>query len=161
MIVAALALAAIWILLSGEFTLVNLLIGGILGLTVLAMSGSRTKSKRAGLGPIRWGRLLRWAEFGAFFFWELILANLRLARDVLRPRLRLQPAIVAVPLQELADWQITLLANLITLTPGTLSLEVGPDRRYLVVHTVQAESLAEFEAVIRREFEGRILEVGR
>ena len=60
----------------------------------------------------------------------------RVARDVLSPRLRVRPGVVAVPLDARTDLEITLFANLVSLTPGTLSLDVSPDRRTLYVHAM-------------------------
>jgi multicomponent Na+:H+ antiporter subunit E len=74
--------------------------------------------------------------FLAFFLKELLLANLKVARGGARSPGRLRPAIVAVPLTVDRDAEIALLANLITLTPGTLSLDVSPDRRTLYVHAM-------------------------
>ncbi|MCS6954167.1 MAG: Na+/H+ antiporter subunit E [Bryobacterales bacterium] len=91
-----------------------------------------------------------------YFLWELVVANFRLARDVLRPLPRLRPAIVAVPLSLERDTQIVLLANLITLTPGTLSLDVSSDRRFLYVHVMHVEDVAAFREEVKSGFERRI-----
>lgn len=91
-----------------------------------------------------------------YFLWELVLANLRLARDVLRPLHQLRPAIVAVPLALEKDTQIVLVANLITLTPGTLSLDVSSDRKFLYVHVMHVEDLAAFRQQVKSGFEQRV-----
>ncbi len=91
-----------------------------------------------------------------YFLWKLVVANVRLARDVVRPLSRLRPAIVAVPLSLEDDKQIVLLANLITLTPGTLSLDVSSDRKFLYVHVVNVEDVAAFREEIKSGFERRI-----
>lgn len=64
-------------------------------------------------------------RFRGYFLWQLLLSNLRVAYDVITPRLYMRPGILAVPLDAEIDLEITLLANLITLTPGTLSLDVS------------------------------------
>ena len=74
---------------------------------------------------------------------------------------RLRPAIVAVPLAVDRDAEIALLANLITLTPGTLSLDVSPDRRTLYVHAMATNALTYLRREIQEGFERRILEVFR
>ncbi|HXG52923.1 MAG TPA: Na+/H+ antiporter subunit E [candidate division Zixibacteria bacterium] len=101
-------------------------------------------------------------SIGLFLFtvWELILANLRVAYDVLTPRYFMRPGVVAVPLDARTDAEITLLANLITLTPGTLSLDVSSDRRVLYVHVMYIDD--DIDAVRRKikdGFEKRVLEV--
>jgi len=87
--------------------------------------------------------------FALFFARELVLANLRVARLVLGPRARLHPAIVALPLDVQSDLAIQLLAATITLTPGTLSLDVSSDRRTLYVHVVDLGPGADVEAFVR------------
>ena len=74
--------------------------------------------------------------FLAFYVWELVVSSLRVAYDVLTPTLHMRPAIVAVPLDVRSDVAITLLANLVSLTPGSLTLDVSADRRTLYVHVM-------------------------
>lgn len=81
-------------------------------------------------------RLARALPFAVFFAWELWKANLRVAAAVLRSRAALRPAIVAVPLSLRSDRAIEVLATFITLTPGTLSLEVSEDHSRLYVHVI-------------------------
>jgi multicomponent Na+:H+ antiporter subunit E len=102
---------------------------------------------------------------GLIFFtvWELILANLRVAHDVMTPSYYMRPGIIAIPLDARTDLEITLLANLITLTPGTLSLDVSADRRVLYIHVMYIDN-DDIEAVrrnIKDGFERRVLEVLR
>jgi len=134
-------LALAWAALTGEFSPANLLIGFGLGyLTLLAA--------RRALGPSSYFGKVRLAiGFALFFLWELILSNLRVAHDVLTPRHHMRPRVIAVPLDARTDAEITTLANLISLTPGTLSLDVSADRRTLYIHAMYA---ADAEAV-RRE----------
>ncbi|MEM8738768.1 MAG: Na+/H+ antiporter subunit E [Planctomycetota bacterium] len=99
--------------------------------------------------------------FVLFLIYELILANLRVAYDVITPRANRDPAVIGVPLDVETDAEITLLANLITLTPGTLSLDLSPDRKTLYVHAMFAEDRDAFCAEIKRGFERRVLELLR
>ena len=100
-------------------------------------------------------------RFSGFFLWQLILSNLRVAYDVITPRLYMRPGIVAVPLDAQTDEEITLLANLITLTPGTLSLGVSEDRRTLYVHAMFVDSPDRVRDSIKNGFERRLLELIR
>src|SRR5437868_6679609 len=79
---------------------------------------------------------MSWILLLASFIWELIRGVVMVAALVLRPGLRLQPAIIAYPLTVSTDAQITLFANLITLTPGALSVDVSDDRKTLYIHTI-------------------------
>lgn len=107
------------------------------------------------------GRFLRIVRFALFFLWEVLLASLRVAYDVLTPRFHLRPGIIAVPLDARSDLEITLLANLITLTPGTLSLDVSADRRMLYVHAMYLDEAGRTREHIKSEMERRLLEVTR
>jgi len=88
--------------------------------------------------------------FVVVFLYELAVANARLAWDVLTPGLPLTPAIVRVPTNTRTDLEMLLLANTITMTPGTLSLEVDHHRRDLYVHTLYYEDRERFIADIQK-----------
>jgi multicomponent Na+:H+ antiporter subunit E len=100
-----------------------------------------------------------WLDLAVFFARELWGSNLRVAFDILRPRPRVNPAIIAVPLELQKNWSVTLMANLITLTPGTLSLDLSEDGRVLYVHTMYFDNddRAAFVASIKQGFEKRLL----
>jgi multicomponent Na+:H+ antiporter subunit E len=113
-------------------------------------------------GP-RWTlrRLARAGGLAGYFFWELVVSNVRVAIEVLSPRFRMQPGIVGIRLDAQTDLEITLLANLITLTPGTMSVDVSEDRRTLYIHGLYVEDRNAFERSIKEGFERRVLEVLR
>lgn len=95
-----------------------------------------------------------------YFIKEFIKANLKLSYEILSIRIHLEPAVVAVPLDVKADLGIMILANLITLTPGTLSLEVSDDRKYLYVHTLYLEGgIEQFKNKIKKGFEQKIIAI--
>lgn len=96
-----------------------------------------------------------------FFLGELVLSTLQVAWDVITPRDRSRPGVVAVPLDAKTDLEIGLLATLVTLTPGSLSLDVSPDRRVLYVHAMFVDSPEEVAQEIKSGFERRILEILR
>ena len=97
--------------------------------------------------------------FALFFLWELLLANLRVAHDVVTPRHRMRPGVIAIPLHGETDLQIVLLANLLTLTPGSLSLDVSEDRRVLYLHAMYIDDVEAFRRRINDTFERRLLQV--
>ena len=92
----------------------------------------------------------------ALFVRELILSALRVAWLVLQPKLTLRPGIIAYPLSVTSDRQIALLANMITLTPGTLSIDVSDDRRTLYVHVMHMKSADQTRREIKDGFERRV-----
>lgn len=111
-------------------------------------------SKLASL-PLRLARLL---TFFLFYSKEVILSNLRVAYDVLTPRLHLTPKVVAMPLSvHLSEHQLLALANLITMTPGTLSLDISEDRRTLLIHTLYTgENEEAFITDLKENYERRV-----
>ncbi len=123
-------IALLWAVLNGRFDMPILLLGFALGYICLGIVGQFAGK------PGYLSRLVRVANLLVFFLWELLMANLRVAYEVITPRHRMKPGIVAVPLDVSTDAEILILANLITLTPGTLSLSVSSDRRVLYVHTM-------------------------
>jgi len=146
-------LAVTWALMTGQVTADNLLIGFALGYVILLFSGTaRRKSAYH-------RRVAKVIGFTGFFVWDLILASLRVAHDVVTPREYMRPGVVAVPLDVHTDEQITLLANLITLTPGTLSLDVSQDRTVLYVHAMFLGDPDEFRRQVKHNYERRILEL--
>jgi multicomponent Na+:H+ antiporter subunit E len=91
-----------------------------------------------------------------FFLWELIRANLRLALEVATPRYHMTPGIVAVPLDATRDSEILLLTALINLTPGSVALDVAPDRKVMYVHVMYMKSAAAARTEIKDGFERRV-----
>jgi multicomponent Na+:H+ antiporter subunit E len=95
------------------------------------------------------------------FIIELMISAVRVARIVLAPNLRtaLRPAIIAFPLTLRSDAEIATLANLITLTPGTLSIDVSEDKSTLYVHVLNFTTREAFIAELQNGFEKRVQEV--
>ena len=87
------------------------------------------------------------------FIKELIKSNIAVLRVVLNPWLRVRSGVIAVPTELTNDVALTMLANMITLTPGTLTLDISPDRRYLYVHTLNLDDPEDVKQEIRQAFE--------
>lgn len=105
--------------------------------------------------------IVKWLQLVGLFLRELVLSAVKVGWLALQPRLRLRPAIIAYPLTVTTDAQITLLANMITLTPGTLSVDVSDDRRWLYIHAIDVPSREALVGDIAAGFETRVLEVLR
>jgi multicomponent Na+:H+ antiporter subunit E len=104
---------------------------------------------------------MKWLSLIVFFVSELIVSAIKVAWLALQPRIRVRPAIIAHPLTVTTDAQITLLANMVTLTPGTLSVDVSDDRRTLYVHVIDLDSKDALIGSIAAGFETKVLEVLR
>jgi multicomponent Na+:H+ antiporter subunit E len=148
-------LAIAWLLLSGEVTAENFIEGLIIGYLILWIS-------KSALGGTKYFRKIPKAiSFFFYFAKELILANLKVTFDIITPKDYMQPGIVAVPLDAETDMEITLLANLITLTPGSLSLDVSKDKKVLYIHALYIDDAHKFRQEIKNGIERRLLEVLR
>lgn len=142
-----LLLAIAWGAVQGSFTLKTLLMGFALGYGALLVA-------RPAFGPSPYYLgLWRAIGLGAFFVWELVISSLRVAKDTLSPRMNVQPGIIAVPIRVQTDAEITVLANLISLTPGTLSLDVSADRGTLYIHAMYDADRPE---VVRRDVQNKL-----
>ncbi len=102
-------------------------------------------------------RIGAWLRLTFLFFRELVLSVRDVAITVLHPRRNIRSAIVAIPLDLKGDPGITLLANMITLTPGTTSLHVSEDRKFLYAHVMSVSD--ETVDQIKTGFERRVREV--
>jgi len=155
MFVWNLLLALGWAAISGDFTIVNVLIGFVVGYGLLYLAQRIT-------GRSRYSTKVRQViDFMLFYLWQFTLANLRIAIDVLTPRFRIRPGVIAIPLDARTDLEIVMLANLLTLTPGTLSLDVSTDRRSLYIHALYIDEAEKVRRDIKEGLERRLLQVMR
>lgn len=100
-------------------------------------------------------------NLGLFFLKEMLVANVKVAFDILTPHYYMRPTIIAVPLRAKTNLEIMLLANMITLTPGTLSIDVSKNRKTLYVHAlyVKNNDVEKVKQHIKDGFERRLLEL--
>lgn len=149
------ALAVLWMSLQGQFTSRNLLTGYVVGYLLLLIL-------RPVLPPSSYTRKIWQAlNLAAYVLWTILIANVQIAVHVLRPRLKARPGVVAFPLSCRTDIEITTLANLINLSPGTLSVDVSPDRSTLYIHVLDVPDPQEFIHYMKDGLERRILEALR
>ena len=148
-------LAVGWAIVTGQFTLANLVAGFALGYAALWVAqpiyGRSDYFRRVG----------RIMLLVVHFTYQLLVSGLRVLAAVVAPRLYARPGIVAVPLDAETDAEILLVANLISLTPGTLSLEVAPSRECLYVHVMFFDDVEAVRRAIKTGIERRVLEVMR
>lgn len=136
-----LILAVVWATLTGSFTLPSLLTGYAIGFAALWVLAPLMD---APTGYFR--RVAYWIRLFVMFNWELFVSSAQVAWDVVTPRHRSRPALIEMPLSVRSDAGILLVTNLISLTPGTLSLDVSEDRSTLLIHAMFGEDP---QAVVR------------
>lgn len=148
-------LAAAWVLLVGELEAETFIEGIIIGYLILWIS-------RSALGGTKYFRKIPVTIMFIFYFIkELVIANLKVAFDIVTPKDYMKPGIIAFPLDVKTDMEITLFANLLTLTPGTLSLDVSSDKKILYVHALYVKDADSFRKELKEGMEKRLLEVLR
>jgi multicomponent Na+:H+ antiporter subunit E len=142
-----LILALTWAALQGELTATNLVAGFLIG--GLAIYLFRAMFFR----PLYFRKIALGAKLLVVFLHQLLRANLAVLKVVLSPRIRVRSGVIALPTELTDEVALTVLANMITLTPGTLTLDISPDRRYLYVHTLNLEEPEAVKRDIQRSFE--------
>ncbi|MEO1469845.1 MAG: Na+/H+ antiporter subunit E [Pseudomonadota bacterium] len=147
-----LLLAGAWGALAADWSITSLMIGFVLGFAALWVV--------RGLFPddgyfLRVPRLVRLATI---FLRELVMSSLRVARDVLAIRQTARPGIVAVPLRARSETELLTVSSLVTLTPGTLSLDLADDCGTLYVHAMFVDDADALRAEIRDTLETPVLE---
>ena len=151
MLLASILLALAWAALQGEITLGNLLVGYLFGYVILVLLA------KGGVMPSTYGsRAMHAVGLAGFFARELLVANIRVALDVLRSQLRIEPAVIAIPLDVTTDAEILLLSLLINITPGSVTIDLSDDRRTLYVHVMHMKDADETRREIKEGFERRV-----
>lgn len=147
-------LAFIWLFLSGSYTLNNLLLGLILGLGLVYLFNSILP------GNFYLIRIYKIIKLITVFFIELIKANIDVLKIVLQPKIKNEPGFFIYHTDLKTDWQIVLLSNLITLTPGTVVLGISDDRTKIYIHSIDFSTKEEEVAGIKSSLEKVVREVG-
>jgi multicomponent Na+:H+ antiporter subunit E len=146
-------LAVLWVFVRGvegapDPLLGEFVIGLLVGLPVAYAT------RRFYLDRIRVGRALRAGPMAAYyvalFLWELLTANVDVAYRVLWPSMPIEPDVVAIPLRVETDAAVTTVANSITLTPGTLTMDHDDDTNTLFVHGIVGQRRDAIVGPIRR-----------
>jgi multicomponent Na+:H+ antiporter subunit E len=150
-----LLLMFVWVALTGNAGYANFAFGFLLSFCILWATARKTE----GVGYF--ARIPKIISFAGYFLYELLKANLQVAYDVITPTFYMKPGIIKIPLSAKTDLEITLLANLISLTPGSLSLDVSEDKSVLYVHAMYIHDRDKYIAHIKTGFEKRLLEILR
>jgi len=145
----------LWVLVTSSLAWQELALGAVVAL-IVTLSAGQTAAFFGGIRPLLQVAIAL-PVYLAHFVWKLILANLDVARRVLSPHVPVQPGIVAVRTGIQSEIGRLLLANSITLTPGTLTLdstEVAPDgTATLYVHWIDAPAEGDPSGEIAGTFE--------
>jgi len=144
-----------WMLLNESYTVSSFIAGFIAGMVLLLLF------RRFLPGSFYLRRVFMCIGLILLFIRELILSNIEIVKLVYKPHLKVEPGIFAFPTELEKDWEIALLANLITLTPGTLSVAMSSDNSTIYVHAMHIDTVEDSINSIKNTFEKAILEVTR
>ncbi|MGP7816297.1 Na+/H+ antiporter subunit E [Niallia sp. 01092] len=148
-------LAFIWMFLKGSAKADAFLIGYILGLLIIFIT------RRFFTSRFYLYRVFAILNLLGIFLKELIVANFAVLKAILQPASKLTPGIFAMETVLTKDWEITTLSNLITLTPGTLVVDISEDNKILYIHAMDIRDKEETIKSIQNSFEKAILEVSK
>ncbi|MDX1619653.1 MAG: Na+/H+ antiporter subunit E [Nitriliruptorales bacterium] len=134
----------VWVALWSEISVANILWGLAVGALTVLLVPLGPSRRRVAFRPVA---ILHLA---AYFIWALVRASSVVAWEVITPGLQITPGVVTAPLRTRSPALITLIANMISLTPGTISLDLGEDPPTLYIHVLHLRSPEEVRANIRR-----------
>ena len=146
-------LLVIWLLLANELSVAHLLLGALLGWVVPLYTA------RFWPDQVQVRRPLLLLRFIGVVLYDILVANVTVASLILGRQERLQPAFVVLPLALRSDLAISLLANTVSLTPGTVSAYLSADRRCLIIHSLHTTAPDDMLATIRRRYETPLKEI--
>lgn len=149
-------LAFVWAGLMGSINMGTLTAGFVLGYGVLFLI------QRALQKPSKYfTKLPAVIRFIFFYIKEILISNFVIAYDILTPSHHMTPGVIAIPLDAKTDLEITMLANLITMTPGTFSIDVSSDHKVLYIHAMYIKDPDALRTEIKTNLEQRVLEILR
>lgn len=148
-------IAFMWMFLSESYTIVSFTFGFLLGIVLLFVLNRFTP------GPFYVIKLTKIVKLTYIFFRELISSNLSIVKLVYKRKPTFEPGIFVLPTELETEWEVTLLSNLITLTPGTLTISVSDDNSKLYIHAMDINTVEEEIHAIKDTFEKAIMEVTR
>lgn len=150
-----LLLSFIWVALTGSMYYSNFLFGFMIGFFILWVMNRQEADQRY------FNRVPKTIGFVFYFLYEMLIANLQVAYDVITPKYFFTPGIICYPMDARTDIEINLLSTIISLTPGTLIIDVSEDKKSLYIHAMYVKDKETFITNIKNGFEKKLLEILR
>ncbi len=148
-------LTVIWVALTGSFDYLNFIFGFLVSFFVMWIISRNTDDRKY------FTIAFKVLGFFFFFLYEFFKATIEVAYEVMTKRFQMKPGIIKMPLDAKTDLEITLLSNLISLTPGTLVLDVSEDRTVIYIHGMYVEDKVKFINSIKEGLEKPLLSIMR
>jgi len=148
-------LSFIWVALTGSLYYSNFLFGFMIGFFILLIMNRHETDQRY------FNKVPKTIGFICYFLYEMMRANIQVAYDVITPKYFFKPGIICYPLEANTDIEINLLSTMISMTPGTLILDISEDKKSLFIHVMYLKDREHFIAQIKKGFEHKLLEILR
>ncbi len=150
-------LTFVWVALTGQLNYVNFFFGGILGFFILwLLARNSPKSEKE-----YFYRVPKILSFIIYFFVDMLQANWEVAKDVITPNYHTTPGIIKYQIDAKTDFEITMLANIIALTPGTMVIDIADDKSYIYIHTMYLKDKDKFIKRLKERTEKKLLAILR
>lgn len=146
-------LTLLWLLLNNTLSFAHLVLGLFLGWAIPVLCREFLMDVPEVRSPIK---LIR---FFLRVLGDIAIANLQVAKLVLGPRHKLRPAFVEVPMEIENELVLALLTSILSLTPGTVSAALSPDRKTLLIHALDAPEPEKLAAEVKTRYEAPLLEI--
>lgn len=143
----------LWLIMSNSLGVGHFVLGALLGWGIPFFTQSFWPQSMVVSSPVLAVRFI------LLVLWDIVVANLQVAVLILSSREKLQPAFIKIPLDLRQDFTITLLANTISLTPGTVTIDLQMEQGYILVHALNVGDIDQAIADIKRRYEAPLKEI--
>lgn len=149
----SLLLFVVWLLMNNSVSPGHIVLAAFFAISIPLLVNSMRNEQPKIVKP--------WLAIRYFFLvlYDILVANIQVAALVMGPIKKLQPGFVAIPLDVSSDVGITLLASTVSLTPGTVSVEVSEDKQWLYVHALHLDNEEDLINEIKQRYERPIKEI--
>jgi len=151
--VTSTVLFVVWLLLNHTLSAGHIVLGAALGLLIPLFT------RRFFPEPVYFGRVGTILRFLVMVLWDIVVASFAVARLTLGPTSKLRPRFVRIPVSLADDFALTALAGTISLTPGTVLVELAPDREHILIHALDVDDEAVLVRTIKERYEAPIKEI--
>ena len=149
-------LTFIWVALTGQLNYTNFVFGFIVGFFLLwFLNRKRTSNQDYFM------RVPKILAFIMYFLYDMLKANIEVAIDVVTPNYNMKPGIIKFEMDAKTDFEITMLANMVAMTPGTLVIDMSKDKKYMYIHVMYLKDIARFKRNLKQRTEKKLLEIIR
>ena len=149
-------LSFVWVALTGQLNYTNFVFGFIVGFFLLwFLNRKRTSNQDYFM------RVPKILAFIMYFLYDMLKANIEVAMDVVTPNYNMKPGIIKFEMDAKTDFEITMLANMVAMTPGTLVIDISKDKKYMYIHVMYLKDIARFKRNLKQRTEKKLLEIIR